>query len=120
MKRPGVGVNQPSIRGRHLGLAPKLDEESIGTVILGDRVVSPVEEGGTVGANGRILSAPSATRYVWASTACGPRRWQTAAPMRRMAGPGIAGRQPVHEPMGTGIAIDAMTPIGWYSASHHR
>src|SRR3954463_710669 len=57
---PDVGVNELlEFEGGTLGLALNLDEESIGTVILGDSESSArVEEGGTVRATGRILSVP--------------------------------------------------------------
>ena len=102
-----------------VGLALNLDEDSIGAVVLGD--VDGIEEGQTVKATGRILvgarrrracSAGSSTPSASRSTA---RARSSAASIRRMEiqAPGIMGRQPVHEPLQTGIkAIDAMTPIG--------
>ena len=101
-----------------VGLALNLDEESIGAVVLGD--ADGVEEGQTVKATGSILSVPVGDAMLGrVVNALGdpidglgeivggiPRRVEIQAP-------GIMGRQPVHEPMQTGIkAIDAMTPIG--------
>ncbi len=101
-----------------VGLALNLDEESIGAVVLGD--ADGVEEGQTVKATGRILSVPVGDAMLGrVVNALGhpidgrgeivggiPRRVEIQAP-------GIMGRQPVHEPLQTGIkAIDAMTPIG--------
>jgi F-type H+-transporting ATPase subunit alpha len=101
-----------------IGLALNLDEESIGAVVLGD--ADGVEEGQTVKATGRILSVPVGDAMLGrVINALGepidgrgeiiggiPRRVEIQAP-------GIMGRQPVHEPLQTGIkAIDAMTPIG--------
>src|SRR5438270_2506488 len=100
------------------GLALNLDEESIGAVVLGE--AAHIEEGQTVKATGRILSVPVGDgllgRVVDGMGAPidgkGP---LTNVESRRMEiqAPGITGRQPVHEPLQTGIkAIDAMTPIG--------
>ena len=100
------------------GLALNLEEEAIGAVVLGD--ADNIEEGQTVKATGQILSVPVGEGVLGrVVNALGepidgkgplvgtqPRRMEIQAP-------GIMGRQPVHEPMQTGIkAIDAMTPIG--------
>jgi len=116
---PGVGVNELlEFEGGVQGLALNLDEESIGAVVLGD--TGAVHEGSTVRASGQILSVPCGDgllgRVVDALgnpvdgkgplTNVGTRRMEIQAP-------GIIGRQPVHEPLQTGIkAIDSMTPIG--------
>jgi len=101
-----------------LGLALNLDENSIGAVILGQ--ADEVEEGGAVKATGRILSIPVGDALVGRVVNSlglpidgkGP----IASDIQRrleVQAPGIVGRQPVHEPLQTGIkAIDAMTPIG--------
>jgi F-type H+-transporting ATPase subunit alpha len=104
--------------GGALGLALNLEEDNIGAVVLGK--ADEVEEGQLVSATGRILSIPVGDvllgRVVNALGVAidgqGPipqdkhRRLEIQAP-------GITGRQPVHEPLQTGIkAIDAMTPIG--------
>src|SRR3954468_22289244 len=119
---PDVGVNELlEFEGGTLGLALNLDEESIGAVILGDSESSAqVEEGGTVRATGRILSVPVGDAMLGrVVNALGePINGKGAivgSELRRMEvqAPGIVGRQPVHEPMQTGIkSIDAMTPIG--------
>jgi F-type H+-transporting ATPase subunit alpha len=101
-----------------VGLAMNLDEETIGAVVLGS--VDHIEEEQVVRSTGRILSMPVGDallgRVVNALGAPidgkGP---LVGAKERRMEvqAPGIMGRQPVGEPMQTGIkAIDAMTPIG--------
>src|SRR5688500_6690275 len=116
---PGVGVNELlEFEGGVRGLALNLDEESIGAVVLGDG--GSVREGSAVKATSQILSVPVGDgllgRVVDALglpvdgkgplTNVGTRRMEIQAP-------GIMGRQPVHEPLQTGIkAIDAMTPIG--------
>ena len=117
---PETSVNEVlEFEGGTLGLALNLDEESIGAVVLGE--ASHVEEGGSVKATGRILSVPvgDAARSGGSSTGSARRSTararSTATEERRLEvqAPGIVGRQPVHEPLQTGIkAIDAMTPIG--------
>ena len=101
-----------------IGLALNLDEDSIGAVVLGD--ADAIEEGQTVRATGRILSVPVGDamlgRVVNAlGTPIDGKGDIVGAIDRRVEvqAPGIMGRQPVHEPLQTGIkSIDAMTPIG--------
>ena len=116
---PGAAVNELlEFEDGTKGLALNLDEESIGAVVLGD--VDNINEGQAVRATGDILSVPCGDgllgRVVDALgnpvdgkgplTNVGTRRMEIQAP-------GIMGRQPVHEPLQTGIkAIDSMTPIG--------
>ena len=100
------------------GLALNLDEDSIGAVVLGE--VDPLEEGQTVRATGRILSVAVGDALLGRVInplgepidGQGPivtdlnRRLEVQAP-------GVVDRQPVKEPLQTGIkAIDSMTPIG--------
>ncbi len=101
-----------------VGLAMNLDEETIGAVVLGS--VDHIEEEQVVRSTGRILSMPVGDallgRVVNAlGTPIDGKGPLVGAKERRMEvqAPGIMGRQPVGEPMQTGIkAIDAMTPIG--------
>ncbi|HEX2384125.1 MAG TPA: F0F1 ATP synthase subunit alpha [Acidimicrobiales bacterium] len=101
-----------------LGLALNLDEESIGTVVLGE--ASSIEEGQTVKATGRILSVPVGDGLLGRVVNALGEPIDGRGPLnnvdtRRMEiqAPGITGRKPVHEPLQTGIkAIDSMTPIG--------
>jgi F-type H+-transporting ATPase subunit alpha len=101
-----------------LGLALNLDEDTIGAVVLGD--VDSLEEEQTVKATGRIQTVPVGDALLGRVVDAlgepldgkGP---VNATETRRMEvqAPGIVGRQPVSEPLQTGIkAIDAMTPIG--------
>ena len=101
-----------------LGLALNLDEDSIGAVILGD--VGNVDEGHIVRSTGRILSVPVGDALLGRVVNAlgepiddrGPLDASTSRRLEIQA-PGIVDRQPVGEPMQTGIkAIDAMTPIG--------
>jgi F-type H+-transporting ATPase subunit alpha len=101
-----------------VGLALNLDEETIGAVVLGS--VDALEEGDVVRATGRILSVPVGDGLLGRVVdplgnpidGKGP---LTNVEDRRVEiqAPGIVKRQPVREPLQTGIkAIDAMTPIG--------
>ena len=101
-----------------LGLAMNLDEETIGSVVLGS--VDRIEEDQIVRATGRILSMPVGDALLGRVVDALGKPIDGKGPLvgaieRRMEvqAPGIIGRQPVGEPMQTGIkAIDAMTPIG--------
>jgi F-type H+-transporting ATPase subunit alpha len=101
-----------------LGLALNLDEDSIGAVVLGE--VDSVEEGQPVRATGQILSVPVGDGVIGrvVNTLGEPIDGKgplTNVTQRRMEiqAPGIMGRQPVGEPMQTGIkSIDSLIPIG--------
>src|SRR6188472_893890 len=101
-----------------VGLALNLDEDSIGAVVLGD--VDQIQEGQTVKSTGRILSISVGDGVLGrVVNALGEpidgKGELTGVQLRRMEiqAPGIMGRQPVGEPLQTGIkSIDAMTPIG--------
>ena len=116
---PETSVNEVlEFEGGTLGLALNLDEASIGAVVLGE--ASHVEEGGAVKATGRILSVPVGDALIGRVVDSLGRAIDGKGPIastevRRLEvqAPGIVGRQPVHEPLQTGIkAIDAMTPVG--------
>jgi F-type H+-transporting ATPase subunit alpha len=101
-----------------LGLALNLDEDTIGAVVLGE--VDNLEEEQVVKATGRILSVPVGDALLGRVVNAlgepldgkGPISTQTTRRMEVQA-PGIVGRQPVSQPLQTGIkAIDSMTPIG--------
>ncbi|HVM15380.1 MAG TPA: F0F1 ATP synthase subunit alpha [Egibacteraceae bacterium] len=108
--------------GRRLyGLALNLDERTIGAVLLGD--VAGVEEGDEVKPTGKVLSVPVGDAYLGRVVdplgrpldGKGPLDENKLAGSRRLEvqAPGVVDRQPVKEPLQTGIkAIDAMTPIG--------
>src|SRR5487761_1914560 len=101
-----------------LGLAMNLDEETIGAVVLGS--VDTIEEEQLVKATGRILSVRVGDALLGrvvnalgeAVDGKGPIATTDTRRLEVQA-PGIVSRQPVSEPLQTGIkAIDAMTPIG--------
>jgi F-type H+-transporting ATPase subunit alpha len=116
---PGAAVNELlEFEDGTLGLALNLDEDTIGAVVLGE--VDNLEEEQTVKATGRIQTVPVGDAMLGRVVNAlgepldgkGP---VNATHTRRMEvqAPGIVGRQPVSEPLQTGIkAIDSMTPIG--------
>jgi F-type H+-transporting ATPase subunit alpha len=116
---PQASVNELlEFHGGVLGLALNLDEDTIGAVILGE--ASHIEEGQTVSATGRILSIPVGDGLLGRVVDPLGQPLDGKGPIpqdiiRRIEiqAPGIVDRQPVKEPMQTGIkVIDAMTPIG--------
>src|SRR5579862_222202 len=116
---PGAAVNELlEFEDGTLGLALNLDEDTIGAVVLGD--VDNLEEEQVVRATGRILSVPVGDALLGRVVSAlgepldgkGPVATEHTRRMEVQA-PGIVGRQPVSQPLQTGIkAIDAMTPIG--------
>jgi F-type H+-transporting ATPase subunit alpha len=101
-----------------VGLAFNLEEGSVGVTILGDYLT--IAEGDEVKALGKLLSVPVGDAVIGRVVdplgvpldGKGPIASSETRPVEFMA-PGVAGRQPVKEPLQTGIkAIDAMTPIG--------
>jgi F-type H+-transporting ATPase subunit alpha len=100
------------------GLAFNLEENSVGIIILGDYL--QIEEGDEVKAMGQLLSVPVGEAVI--GRVLDPlgnpldNKGPVASTERRaveFTAPGVAGRQPVSEPLQTGIkAVDAMTPIG--------
>jgi F-type H+-transporting ATPase subunit alpha len=101
-----------------IGLAFNLEENSVGVIILGNYL--DIEEGDEVKALGTLLSVPVGEAVIGRVMdplgnpldGKGPIKTTESRPVETMA-PGVAGRQPVREPLQTGIkAIDAMTPIG--------
>ena len=116
---PDAAVNELlEFEDGSMGLALNLDEDAIGAVVLGD--VDNIEEGQTVKATSRILSMPVGDGMLGRVVNALGEPVDGAGELvgvqqRRMEiqAPGILGRQPVHEPLQTGIkSIDAMTPIG--------
>jgi F-type H+/Na+-transporting ATPase subunit alpha len=100
------------------GLAMSLEEDQVGAVLLGD--YTELSEGNEVKRTGKILSVPVGEAMIGRVVNAlgvpiddkGPIATTSALPVERLA-PGIIDRQPVREPMATGLkAIDAMIPIG--------
>ena len=101
-----------------LGLALNLDVREIGVVILGD--YAGIEEGTSVRRTGEVLSVPVGDGFLGRVVDPLGRpidgKGEIKPDARRaleLQAPSVVQRQPVKEPMATGIkAIDAMTAIG--------
>jgi len=113
--RAGEMVEFPG--GIH-GLAFNLEENSVGVIILGDYL--QIKEGDEVHALNRLLSVPVGDAVIGRVLDAlgnpidgkGPVN-STETRVVEATAPGIAARQPVHEPLQTGLkAVDSMTPIG--------
>jgi F-type H+-transporting ATPase subunit alpha len=101
-----------------MGQVFNLEEDSIGAVIFGNYL--EIKEGDTVKSTGRLLEVPVGEAVVGRVVNPLGQPIDGGAPIqtsetRKMdiVAPGIADRQPVKEPLQTGIkAIDSMIPIG--------
>jgi F-type H+/Na+-transporting ATPase subunit alpha len=110
---PG-GPGEPTV----MGLVLNLEEETVGTVILGP--YTQIQEGNEVRRTGRIAEVPVGDALIGRVVNAlgepldgkGPIVTDRTRPVERIA-PGVVRRQPVKTPVQTGIkAIDAMIPIG--------
>jgi F-type H+-transporting ATPase subunit alpha len=95
-----------------------LEENSVGVIILGDYL--DIAEGDEVRTTGKLLSVPVGDALIGRVIdplgnpldGKGPVLSTESRPLETTA-PGIAARQPVKQPLQTGIiAVDALTPIG--------
>jgi F-type H+-transporting ATPase subunit alpha len=101
-----------------MGQVFNLDEDSIGAVIFGDYL--SIKEGDSVKATGNLLEVPVGAAVIGRvvnplgqAIDGGPAIASTETRKMDIVAPGIAERQPVKEPLQTGIkAIDSMIPIG--------
>src|SRR5687767_3956459 len=101
-----------------IALALNLEEDNIGSVVMGDWTM--LHEGDAVRRTGRVLDVPVGSAYLGRVVdALGQPldgRGEVPSEGRRyidIVAPGIVLRQPVKEPLQTGIkAIDSMIPIG--------
>src|SRR6188768_3482680 len=100
------------------GIALNLEEDSVGTVLLGE--YTAIKEGDPVKRTGRIISVPVGEEMLGRVVNAlgqpidgkGPILTKQVSPIERIA-PGVVDRQPVREPMQTGLkSIDGMVPIG--------
>src|SRR5213593_2986127 len=101
-----------------MGLALNLEESQVGVVLLGE--YTEIREGDQVRRTGRIMEVPVGEAVVGRVVNAlaqpidgkGPLLTDKRNPVERIA-PGVIDRQPVREPLQTGIkAIDSMIPIG--------
>ena len=100
------------------GIAMNLEEDQVGVVLLGE--YTEISEGDEVKRTGRIMSVPVGEALVGRVVNSlgqpiddkGPIATDQFIALERLA-PGVIDRQPVREPMATGLkAIDSMIPIG--------
>src|SRR4030088_414615 len=100
------------------GIAMNLEEDQVGVVLLGE--YTEIKEGDEVKRTGRIMSVPVGDALIGRVVNSlgvpiddkGPIATDKFIALERIA-PGVIARQPVREPMATGLkAIDSMIPIG--------
>ncbi len=100
------------------GIAMNLEEDQVGSVLLGE--FSKIREGDEVRRTGKIMSVPVGDALIGRVVDAlgrpidgkGPIVTSQSNPIERIA-PGVIDRQPVKQPMQTGIkAIDGMIPVG--------
>src|SRR5438552_2968505 len=100
------------------GIAMNLEEDQVGVVLLGE--YTEIKEGDEVKRTGRIMSVPVGDAMIGRVVNSlgqpiddkGPIASDQSIALERLA-PGVIDRQPVREPMATGLkAIDSMIPIG--------
>jgi F-type H+-transporting ATPase subunit alpha len=100
------------------GIAMNLEEDQVGAVLLGEAY--EIKEGDEVKRTKKIMSVPVGDAMIGRVVNAlgvpiddkGPINTDKTNPVERIA-PGVIDRQPVREPMATGLkAIDAMIPIG--------
>ncbi|HEY1756634.1 MAG TPA: F0F1 ATP synthase subunit alpha [Bryobacteraceae bacterium] len=105
-------------KGGVSGIALNLEEDQVGAVLLGE--YSGIKEGDEVRRTGRIMSIPVGENMLGRVVDAlgvpidgkGPIESSSFNHIERLA-PGVVDRQPVKEPLQTGIkAIDAMIPVG--------
>ncbi|HUG98938.1 MAG TPA: F0F1 ATP synthase subunit alpha [Gammaproteobacteria bacterium] len=104
--------------GNTFGLALNLEQDSVGSVVLGDYL--HISEGDTVKTTGRILEVPVGEAMLGRVVdplgqpidGKGPIKTEFSSPIEKVA-PGVIWRQSVSQPVQTGLkAIDAMVPVG--------
>jgi F-type H+-transporting ATPase subunit alpha len=101
-----------------MAIALNLEEDSVGVVLMGEH--AQIKEGDEVKRTGRIMSVPVGDEMIGRVVNAlgqpidgkGPVATSNFNPVEVIA-PGVVDRQPVREPLQTGIkAIDGMVPIG--------
>jgi F-type H+-transporting ATPase subunit alpha len=101
-----------------MGMALNLEQDSVGAVLMGDTTL--IKEGDQVRRTGRLMQVPAGEALLGRVVdplgapldGKGPINTSTFQNIELIA-PGVVERQPVCEPMQTGLkTIDSMTPIG--------
>jgi len=104
--------------GGILGMVLNLERDNVGVAVLGD--VAHIKEGDIVKRTGKIAQVPVGEAVLGRVIDATGKPIDGKGPIEtsefrriEMVAPGVIQRQPVNQPMYTGIkAIDAMTPIG--------
>jgi F-type H+-transporting ATPase subunit alpha len=113
-----MAMEMVEFSGNIFGLCLNLEEDNVGVAIMGDD--SKIKEGDTVKRTGRIAEIPVGDAVLGRVIDAVGRPLDGKGPINateykriEVVAPGVIARQPVKEPMYTGLkAIDAMTPIG--------
>ena len=116
--RNAMAMEMLELPGGIYGLCLNLEEDNVGVAIMGDD--TKIKEGDTVKRTGRIAEIPVGEAVLGRVIDAVGNPIDGKGPINakeyrriEMVAPGVIARQPVREPMSTGIkAIDAMTPIG--------
>lgn len=113
-----MAMEMVEFSGGIFGLCLNLEEDNVGVAIMGDD--SKIKEGDTVKRTGKIAEIPVGDAVLGRVIDAVGQPLDGKGPIEatefrrvEMVAPGVIDRQPVREPMYTGIkAIDAMTPVG--------
>ena len=113
-----MAMEMLELPGGIYGLCLNLEEDNVGVAIMGDD--TKIKEGDIVKRTGRIAEIPVGEAVLGRVIDAVGNPIDGKGPINakeyrriEMVAPGVIARQPVREPMYTGIkAIDAMTPIG--------
>ncbi len=113
-----MAMEMVEFSGGIFGLCLNLEEDNVGVAIMGDD--SKIKEGDTVKRTGKIAEIPVGDAVLGRVIDAVGQPLDGKGPIEatefrrvEMVAPGVIERQPVQEPMYTGIkAIDAMTPVG--------
>jgi len=113
-----MAMEMVEFSGNIFGLCLNLEEDNVGVAIMGDD--SKIKEGDTVKRTGRIAEIPVGDAVLGRVIDAVGQPLDGKGPINateysriEVVAPGVIARQPVKEPMYTGLkAIDAMTPIG--------
>jgi F-type H+-transporting ATPase subunit alpha len=113
-----MAMEMVEFAGGIFGLCLNLEEDNVGVAVMGD--TAGIREGDTVKRTGRIPQIPVGDAVLGRVIDAVGQPLDGKGPIEakefrrvEMVAPGVIARQPVKEPMYTGMkSIDAMTPIG--------